>query len=168
MTIVDLILLVLLFLFVLRGFFKGLFREIFSLLGLFVGLMVAVHFGEPVSALWQDYWRSTPIVPKFITFTLLFFAVYFTFNLAGRFLHHAAKFSLFAASDRVGGLLLGGGKGAVLLALIVFFLGSLPLMKRQIQQSIDNSYFAPSLYRFGQGLAAVGRDRFFSHGDNGR
>ncbi|MBI3059657.1 MAG: CvpA family protein [Deltaproteobacteria bacterium] len=92
MNIVDSILLVLLLLFGLRGYFKGLFRESFSLLGLIIGFMVAVRYDEPAALLWPESWRLSLLVVRVLTFVGLFFVVYFTFSLAGWLLHRSAKF----------------------------------------------------------------------------
>jgi len=81
-NIIDIILLVLLSLFALRGYFKGLFRESFSLLGLFIGFMVAVSYVNPIIVLFGSYWKFSPIILKAIVFVLLLFLVYFVFNPA--------------------------------------------------------------------------------------
>ena len=56
---IDPILLVILFLFGLRGYFKGLFRETLSLGGLIVGFMLAARYDEP----WQAWRRLTGMYP---------------------------------------------------------------------------------------------------------
>jgi uncharacterized membrane protein required for colicin V production len=48
---------VVLFLFGLRGYFKGLFRETLSIVGLVIGFMVAVRYDEPVAAWIGFYWN---------------------------------------------------------------------------------------------------------------
>ncbi|MFQ5850739.1 MAG: CvpA family protein [Candidatus Binatia bacterium] len=161
MSIVDLILLFLVSLFAIRGYFKGLVREIFSLLGLLFGFMVTVRYGELVLGLWQDYWKISPIVLKAVGFITLFLAVYFAFSLTGWLLHRSLKFLFLVGLNRVGGILLGTGKGAALLALILFLLGSSPLIPKQTRQRVDDSYLALPLYRFGQGLFEIGRDTLF-------
>ena len=80
MNIVDPILLGLLLFFALRGYFKGLFRETFSLLGLVVGFMVAVRYDEPVAALWAESWKPSYFLLRAITFVALFFLAYFGLN----------------------------------------------------------------------------------------
>ena len=122
MNSVDLILLFILSLFALRGFFKGLFREIFSFLGLSLGLMVAVRYNETVSALWQDLWSISPLIPKFITFIALFIAVYIAFSLLGWLVHLSTHFIPLKGVNRMGGVMLGTGKGAVLLGLAIFLM----------------------------------------------
>lgn len=157
MNIVDPILLVLLSLFGLRGYFKGLFRESFSLLGLIIGFMVAVRYDEPAALLWSDYWKFSLIILRALTFVGLFFVVYFTFSLTGWLLHRSAKLLFLQAVNRVGGIVLGMGKGAAVLALIMFFLASSPLMPQKTRQKIDESYLAPLLRHFAQGLIRIGK-----------
>src|SRR5215510_8771173 len=88
---IDLILLVVLFLFGLRGYFKGLFRETFSLGGLVIGFMVAVRYDEAVAAWAGFYWNVSSIFLKGVAFVVIFFVVYFIFAVAGWLLHRAAK-----------------------------------------------------------------------------
>ncbi|MFQ5541704.1 MAG: CvpA family protein [Candidatus Binatia bacterium] len=168
MSILDLILIFLLFLFAVRGFFKGLFRESFSLLGLFTGFLVAVQFYESASALWQSYWKVSPVISKAIIFFALFFAVYFAFYMTGRSLHRSAKMIFLAGLNRVGGILLGAGKGAAVLALILFLMGSSPVISKKMRQRVDDSVLASPLYRFGQGLVEVGKGTIFSHLEAGK
>ncbi|MGH7886598.1 MAG: CvpA family protein, partial [Candidatus Binatia bacterium] len=87
MNWVDLIVLAVLALFGLRGFFRGLFREMFSLSGLVVGFMVAVAYDQDVAAHAAGYWTVSPILLKGSAFVAIFFLVYFAFSLAGWLLH---------------------------------------------------------------------------------
>ncbi len=156
-NIVDPILLVLLSLFALRGYFRGLFREGFSLLGLFVGFMAAVRYAEPVAALGTDYWKFSPIILKAITFVVLLFVVYFTFSLGGWLLHRGSKFLFLQAVNRMGGVILGMGKGAAILALIIFVLSSYSWIPREARQKIDESYLGPPLYQFARVIIRSGK-----------
>ncbi len=165
MNIIDPILLVLLSLFTLRGYFKGLFRESFSLLGLIIGFMVAVRYDEPAAALWANYWKLSFIMLRAIAFVGLFFAVYFFFSLVGWLLHRSAEFLFLQAVNRVGGLVLGMGKGAAILSLIIFFLGSSTLIPDKMRQRIDESYLAPPLYQLAQGLIRRGKANLLPQGE---
>ena len=73
MNSVDLILLAVVGLFGLRGFFRGLFREILSLAGLVVGFMMAVKFDEPMAGYATQYWKFSPLALKGIAFVVIFF-----------------------------------------------------------------------------------------------
>jgi membrane protein required for colicin V production len=159
----DLILLVLLFLFGLRGYFRGLFRESFSLLGLSIGLMVAIRFDDPLAGLWSPSLAFPEMVVRALAFVTLFAAVYFGFCLSGWLLHQYAKRALLGSVDRAGGILLAFGKGAVVLALIVFFLISTPLLSREVRQKIEESYVAPILSSLGRELYRVGKGKLLAN-----
>jgi len=160
-NIVDLTLFILLLLFALRGYFKGLFREGFSLLGFVIGLMVAVHYDEPVAAFWIRHWNYSFIVLRAITFVALFFFIYFAFSLTGWFLHRSAKFFSLHVVNRVGGIALGLGKGAAVLALAIFFLASFPLMPEKTKERIDAAYLGPPLYQLAESLIRIGKAKLF-------
>ena len=158
MNIIDTVLLVFLFLFALRGYGKGLVRESFTLGGLFLGFVVAVRYHEPLSTLLSARWHFSPVILIAATFISLFFAVYSAFGLAG-WLLRSADISFLKGLDRVGGILLGIGEGAALLALLLFLLGSSPFASRQMRQRIEESYLIPPLHQLGQGLVSVGKDK---------
>ncbi len=157
MNIIDPILLVLLLLFALRGYFKGFFRESFSLLGLLIGFMVAVRYDEPLALFWSDYWEFSLLLLRVITFAGIFFVIYFTFSLSGWLLHRSAKLLFLQTVNRIGGIVLGMGKGAAILALAVFFLASSSLISQKTRQKIDESYLAAPLHHVAQGLIRIGK-----------
>ena len=165
MNIVDPILLALLSLFALRGYFKGLFREAFSLLGLFVGFMVAVRYDEAVATLWAEAWTSSFFLYRAVTFIALFFVTYFSLNLVGWLLHRSESLLFLQGINRVGGVLLGTGKGAAILALAILFLTTTPLLSRKAKQSFGHSYLAPALNQLAEELVGLGRAKLLGEGN---
>ena len=163
MSIVDLILLLLLALFAVRGYFKGLFLEIFSLLGIFSGILIAVRYNVQASHLLHGYWEISPIILKAIGFILIFFVVYFVFNLLGWLLQRSSKYLFLGGFNRVGGVVFGTGKGAAFLALILFLVGSSSFLPQDIRKRVDDSVLVPPLNRFGQELVELGKDTLFSY-----
>ena len=159
MNIVDPILLVLLSLFALRGYFKGFFREAFSLLGLFVGLMLAVHYEQPVAALWAEDWKFSFIFLRAITFVALFFLTYFSLNLIGWLLHRSASLLFLQGINRIGGIVLGAAKGAAIMALAIFFLTSTPLVSGKAKENIGRSYLIPAFNQLAEGLVELSKTR---------
>jgi membrane protein required for colicin V production len=156
-NIIDSVLLLLICLFGLRGYFKGLFRETCSLLGLFVGFIVGVRYDETAAALWRAHWEIPPIALKALAFVSLFAAVYLTFCLAGWLLHRFAPLFLLQRFNRVGGLLVGAGKGVAVLALALFFVKSSSLAPRSMVQKINESYLAAPLFQVADGIIRTGR-----------
>lgn len=161
MNIVDPILLFLLSLFALRGYFKGLFRESFSLAGILGGCIVAIRYDDPMAAFSAKYWEVSPFILKVASFIALFFITYFIFNVIGWLLHRSEKLLFLQTVNRVGGIALGIGKGTAILALIVFFLSSSPWMPKKTRQSLDSSYLAPPLSEFARGMIRVGKAKLF-------
>jgi membrane protein required for colicin V production len=162
---VDLVLVFILFLFALRGYFRGLFRESFSLLGLVLGFLVAIRYDDPIAALWKGYWKVSPAILKAVTFVVLFFVAYFVLNLVGLLLHHSAKFLFLQTLNRLGGIALAVGKGSVLLALILLFVSSSSWMPHQLREGMDKSHLVSPLRHFGQKLIDVAKADFLKPGE---
>lgn len=157
MNWIDLTLLVVFLLFGLRGYFRGLFREIFSLAGLAAGFLGAARYAEAVAALAPTNWDVAPIILKGGSFVLCFFVIYVSFNLAGWLLHRSAKILFLQTVNRFGGVVFGVGKGAALTALLVFALTSTTLMPPTAREKLDDAYLVSPLARFAETLIHFGR-----------
>lgn len=166
MNTVDLILMVFLFLFGLRGYIKGFFREIFSLAGLIVGFVAAVRYNHTVATLSEEYWNISPFILKGASFVAIFFAIYFCFNLLGWFFHRSEKFLFLQTLNRTGGIAIGIVKGAAVMALIVFFMSSASWIPPSASEKFKASVLIPSLSRFAELIIRVGKERIFTTGDN--
>ncbi len=156
---IDLTLLAVLALFGLRGYFRGLFREIFSLVGLVAGFTVAVHYNETAASLAREHWSASPLLLKGAAFVVIFFVVYFLFNLAGWLLHHSSKPLFLQTLNRVGGVVVGIGKGAAVAALLVFFASSASWLPRSTRDKFDGAYLVSPLSRLADGLIRIGKDK---------
>jgi membrane protein required for colicin V production len=167
LNIVDLILTAFLFLFALRGLFRGLFRESFSLVGLFLGFVVAIRYDEFLATLWKGYWKISPTILRAICFVVLFFVVYFLSNLVGLLLHNSARLLFLQTINRVGGIAIGLGKGAVLLSLVLFFVSLSSWMPEKMRKNMDGSYLVPPLRWLGVKLVQVARPDFLKREEAG-
>jgi membrane protein required for colicin V production len=156
---IDLTLLVILALFGLRGYFRGLFREIFSLAGLVAGFMMAVRYDETVASLAQAWWNVSPLVLKGVAFVAIFFIVYFLFSLTGWLLHQSAKIIFLQTLNRLGGFAVGIGKGATITAFIVFFLSSASWIPRSTRDKLDRAYLISPLSHLAGGLIRIGKEK---------
>jgi len=166
---IDLILTCALALFGLRGFFRGFFREVFSLIGLIGGLMLAVMLVQPVSAYAAEWWTLPPLIVKAAAFIATFFAAYFLCNLVGWLLHRSESLLFLKPLNRAGGLAVGLGKGAAIVALLVFLLldalsGS---TSKAAQEKIQGSYLISPLSRFAEGIIRLGKQEVFTRANTG-
>jgi membrane protein required for colicin V production len=156
---IDLTFLAVLALFGLRGYFRGLFREAFSLAGLVAGFVMAVRYVDPVAVLGQSYWNLSPLILKGAAFVAVFFVVYFVFNVAGWLLHQSAKVLFLRTLNRVGGIAVGIGKGAAVIALIVFFVGSASWLPRSTRDKLDGAFLVSPLSQLADGLIRIGKEK---------
>jgi membrane protein required for colicin V production len=162
---VDLIVLIVLALFALRGFFRGFFREIFSLAGLVVGFMLAVAFERPASAFIATYWQMSPLVLKGIAFVTIFFSVYFLLSLMGWLLHRSEKLLFLKTLNRAGGIAIGMGKGVAVAALLVFLLSSSSWLPQPTREKFIGAYSVPPLSRLADNLIRLGKEKMFADKD---
>ena len=159
MNWIDLTLLAVVALFGLRGYFRGLFREIFSLVGLVAGFMVASRYNEAATSLGRNYWNPSPLLLKGAAFVVIFFIVYFLFNIGGWLLHQSVKPLFLQTVNRLGGVIVGIGKGAAITALIIFFARSSSWLPQSTRDKFDGAYLVSPLSRLGDGLIRVGKER---------
>jgi membrane protein required for colicin V production len=167
-NIIDSILLLLLSLFGLRGYFKGFFRETFSLLGLVLGFAASLRYDDFLAEIVAAYHTLPAPVVKPLSFISLFVLVYLSFAFVGWLLHRFARFLLFHGVDRAGGCLVGAGKGIAVLALTLFLLNAFPLMPRSIVHKIRDSYLAPPLVHAAGGILKTQKENisFLNVGQN--
>ena len=161
MNWVDLIVIVVLALFGLRGFFRGLFREVLSLTGLFAGFMLAVAYDQQVAAYIAVYWQVSPLILKGTAFVVIFFLVYFLLSLIGWLLHRSEKLLFLQTLNRSGGVAVGVGKGLALTALALFLLNSAAWLPQPARENLDRSYFIAPLSELAQSLVRIGKERLF-------
>jgi membrane protein required for colicin V production len=161
-NIVDVILLVLFFLFGLRGYFKGFFRETCSLAGLTVGFITAVRYNDTVAALGQEYWSVSPLILKGASFIAIFFVIYFLLNLVGWALHHSEKFLFLQTLNRAGGIAIGIVKGAAVMALVVFVMSSASWIPGSAKEKFKASVLVPPLSQFAEGIIRIGKEKIFA------
>ena len=154
-NIVDAVLVALLGVFALRGYAKGLFREVFALLGLSVGFIVAVRYYDQASR-WVDSWPYSPLILQILFFVGFFFLVYIGLNWVGHVLHRSADRFFLTGFNRLGGLLMGGSKGAVVLGIALFVVISQSWVPQNLQKPLGTAALVGPLYGFGAAVASMG------------
>jgi membrane protein required for colicin V production len=158
---IDPILIGVLVLFGLRGFFRGLYREFFSIAGLVTGFLLAVTYARPVAAYAEATWRISPLILKGSAFVAIFFVVYFLMSAAGWLLHRSERLLFLKTLNRAGGIAIGVSKGAALTALAVFFLNQASWLPRPTRDNFDGSYLVPPLSYLAESLIRLGKARIF-------
>lgn len=168
MNWVDLTVLAVVLLFGLRGFFRGLFREVLSLAGLVVGFMLAVAYDQDVAAFAATHWTVSSIILKGSAFVAIFFLVYFCFCLAGWLLHRSEKLLFLKTLNRSGGIAVGIGKGTAVTALAILLLTSAAWLPPKARENIDSAYLSAPLAQLAEQLVRMGKEKIFSDDSSGR
>lgn len=157
MNIVDVVIIAFVSLFAVRGYLRGLFREVFSLLGLLVGFIVAARYYEPVARFWQDSWQFSPFLLHILSFVAIFFVGYLLLNVLGLLLHRSAHFLFLGGLNRLGGVVVGAGKASVVAGLALFVLMSQSWMPASIVPTVRQARLAEPLIDLGQEVVDFGR-----------
>ncbi|MCF8109722.1 MAG: CvpA family protein [Desulfohalobiaceae bacterium] len=134
-----------------RGLYRGLVKEFASIFGLIFGFLMANQYYEELSNVALRL-ISNPKYAAIISYILLFIlalaAVIFLAHILRKFL----EIVMLGWLDRLGGTLLGLGKGALLCCLILFVL---TVFLPPTAQIFSQSMTTPYLSRFSQNLSAL-------------
>ena len=127
MNILDFIILGLLTFFLIKGIFRGFFREIASLAGIIVGLVIGNHYHPQMATYLRAYIPLEKALPL-ISFIIVFILVVIGFHLFGFLLHSLFKRLLIGWFDRTLGICFALIKGVIisylLIVLLTFFVPS--------------------------------------------
>ncbi|WP_035483688.1 CvpA family protein [Gaetbulibacter saemankumensis] len=122
MSVLDIVLLALLLFGLIRGFLKGLFVEVASLLALIAGVYGAIHFSDFAGNYLYELtdWDEKTI--NIVAFAITFIIIVLTISLAGKALTKLADFAALGILNKLLGSVFGALKiGLILSVLLIVF-----------------------------------------------
>ena len=122
MNYLDIIIAILLILFGLGGWHKGLITEAATLLGLGLGLYGAFHFSDFTADKLVHWIEIDPKYLNLISFAVTFFVVVILVHILGRLVTELVKTLNLGFIDKLGGFVLGLAKGLLICSLMVMLL----------------------------------------------
>lgn len=122
MNYLDIIIAVLLFVFGIGGWRKGIIIEVTTLLGLGVGLYGAFHFSDFTASKLTQWVEIDPKYLNVISFVVTFIVLALLVNLLGRLVANVVKNLNLGFIDHIGGFIVGLAKGLLLCSLLVMLL----------------------------------------------
>ncbi len=153
MNFVDILIGVVLLILAVKGFAKGLIREVCSLLGLVVGSLAALIYYRPLAEALHDHIHLSHYLRAILSFGLIFLALGLLFFFLGHILTTLFKFMLLGGINRVGGALLGIIQGAVILSMVLPWI-VVEAMPAGVRMPVVESFMARPFLDFGRaGLA---------------
>jgi len=115
MSVLDIILGALILFGLVRGFWKGLFVEVASLVALVAGVYGAIHFSGYAATFLQNKFNWEEKYVNIVAFAITFIVIILVISLAGKALTKLANFAALGILNK----LLGGVFGALKIGLIL-------------------------------------------------
>ena len=119
MSVIDIVLLGFLLLGLIRGFLKGFFVEIASLVALVAGVYGAIHFSNYPASFFEDSVDWDEKYVNILAFTITFIVIVLAIALAGKALTKLADFAALGILNKLLGALFGGLKMALILSVLL-------------------------------------------------
>lgn len=158
MNILDIIILVVLCLFALKGFVRGLVNEVSSLASLFLGAWLAYRFYPSLAAPIEKSTHLPSSISGFVAFILILFAVGIIAHILGNIITSALKLVLLNSINRLGGLIVGVTEGVLLLSLLLCT-ATADFMPNKLKLKIQTTESANMLAQTGDRLLERWRGR---------
>ena len=145
MNLVDILIWVVLLGFAVKGFMKGLVREVCCILGLVIGGWVAFAYCGPVAAAIGSHMHLPRLVLPVFSFGLIFVTIGLFFFFLGYVLTTFFKIILLGTVNRMAGLFLGLLEGALVLSIVLSLAAHEPApekVRRNVARSASAKPFA--------------------------
>jgi membrane protein required for colicin V production len=152
MNILDIFILVILGFCLVRGVFRGIIKELTSIVGVFAGFYVAYNFYPLVARLISRFSTINEAYLNIISFFLVFTILFLAIGLIGVVLKHLFKVVALGWADRLLGATFGFVKAVLIVSVLL-----VPVTTYLPQNSpvIKNSLLAPYATKISQILVTV-------------
>ena len=121
MNLLDLVLAVILGYCLVRGVFRGLIKELSSIIGV-VGGFYAAYTYYPLLAQQLGKWPINPGYVNLISFLIIFILVCLIIGVAGVVIKYLMNIAFLGWTDRVSGALFGAVKGILITSVVILVL----------------------------------------------
>ncbi len=151
MTTLDLGITAIVILLGLKGFFNGLFKELFGLIGIIGGVYVGTRLGHDAGLYINDNFlhlqnSSVIVVTGFLATLILF---WFGSTLLGNFFSMLSEKSGLGAFDRILGFSFAGAKITMIISVIFFAIFSIKVTGDSLRKNTADSILTPYLLQIG-------------------
>jgi len=155
MNSLDVIFLVIIILFTIRGLFRGLITEFIVLTALIMGYFFAFSYlGSAIRILHKFFPLLSGAAAKVISFILIFLIVNIILRIAGKFLNKIVKYVFLQSVNRLAGGLFAFIKVTLIISLLLILIDFLPLAGSirkfigapQSRLYLPVKHFAPQVY----------------------
>jgi membrane protein required for colicin V production len=157
-TAVDIVFIVIIFIFAMHCAVKGFVSEIMSLAAAILGILAAIFFFRAGAAFIRDsFIPGMQVLPEILAFIVIFFIVFAVIKLFEKMLKTIIEGIHLGGPDRVLGFIFGVGEGVIVVCLLLFLISVLPVNSDRI---LEGSFFAELLLPFIIGVKEETADMF--------
>ena len=156
MNFADIIILVTLLFFALKGLVRGLVNETASLAALILGGWLAYRYYPAFSIPLRNLLHIPAHIASFLAFMLLLMLTGFIAHILGNIITAALRVAMLGTFNRLGGLLVGTAEGALLLSML-FCIGTADFMPALMKQKIHSHQPAALFAQLGDRMLSVWR-----------
>lgn len=157
MNLIDIIILLTLCFFAIKGLVRGLVNEASSMTGLLAGGWLAYRFYPLLAAPITRTLHLPTHLSSFLAFIIILLLTGICAHIFGNIITTALRLVMLGSLNRLGGLLIGAAEGILLLCLI-FSIASSGFMPEQIRNKIRTSKSANILAQTGNRFLSEWRD----------
>ena len=143
MSVLDIVLIAPILFGLVRGFMKGFFVEIASLIALIAGVYGAIHFSYYAASFIDENSQWEPKTVNVIAFAVTFIIIVLVISLAGKALTKIADFAALGIVNKLLGALFGAIKITLILSVV---LNIFDTMNRTVPLTNENTIDDSALY----------------------
>jgi len=147
MNWIDFFILFVLFLALLNGYRRGVFKEISTFIGLIFGVVFAVSNADWLAMRLDGMVNMSPSVLYVLSFIVVFLAFMLALKLIGRYFYKLVKITPMTVPNKISGSVFGILKGLIVLSLL-FLLFIFPTPFKNFDSAIADSSLAKPIRGF--------------------
>ncbi len=121
MNPLDIVIIIILGYGLIRGIFRGMVKEISSIVGVFAGFYAAYSYYPLVSEILEDWITNVPFL-NILSFMLIFCIIFFLISILGVIIKYLMHVASLGWMDRLLGASLGFGKSVLIVSIILVVL----------------------------------------------
>jgi len=158
---IDLLILIILVGGLVEGVLRGFIRSIVGVVSTACGIYFARLFGQDGAAWVSEAWDVHPLVAEAIAYAIIFAVISFAVSMLSRLLGQLVRAAHLSSLNRMLGAVVGLGKGAIAVLIIVFALGRIDEAKPFLSETTrsESVFFSPT-YRLADACLSVTRSQF--------
>jgi membrane protein required for colicin V production len=143
MNTIDIGILIVLGIFAVKGFIRGIVIEVFTLAGMIIAYIVSFREMNAVAEILMKSVRIPPVIATTVSFLILFIVIVLLFRWLAGALKLFARWTFIGWLDSFGGVVFGLFKGALIASLFLLLFSVIPLSSEIQAWQDDSLLFQP-------------------------